>query len=227
MDRTVAFPDGTTGLVSLNAPMLRFPGNPILTARDVNAVWTAPDLQVVTCHNAGVTVLGDDTVMLFRSHLRSGVSVLGLARSSDGLTGWRIDPEPILRPATARDTFAAGVDWGHVIMAEAGGVEDPRINPIDGTFAITYSAYAADARNRVRVMLATTDDFRTVTRHGPVLERDMRNVVLFPEPIDGRAVGLFGPTTSCPATPAASSGRSGSGTPTISAPGRGTSARSR
>ena len=45
----------------------------------------------------------------------------------------------------------------------------------------------------MRVALATTDDFAEITRHGPMLERDMRNVVLFPERIDGRYVGLFRP----------------------------------
>ena len=50
----------------------------------------------------GAVVVGDETVMLFRSHLRSGISVIGIARSSDGLTGWRVEAE-----TTA---FAGGVD---------------------------------------------------------------------------------------------------------------------
>ncbi len=97
--------------------------------------------------------------MLFRSHLRSGVSVLGLARSDNGVTGWRVDPQPFLKPATSDDAFAAHLDPAEIIAMEAGGVEDARINPIDGTFAITYSGYAAEVRNRVRVLLAVSDDF--------------------------------------------------------------------
>src|SRR5207249_1567270 len=128
---------------------------------------------------------------LFRSHLRSGISVIGLARSRDGVTGWRVAPEPALKPATADDLFASHVDPREIVEIESGGVEDARINPVDGTFAITYSAYHAQEPNHVFVSLATTDDFTTFTRHGPVLRRDMRNVVLFPEKIGGRYAGLF------------------------------------
>ena len=176
--------------------MLRYPGNPILTARHVNAVWTAPDLQVVTCHNAGVAVVGAETVMLFRSHLRSRRQ-----RARPGpqrRRRHRLAGRPAPFSTGHRATRSPGLDPAAIIDAEAGGVEDARINPIDGTFAITYSAYAAEVRNRVRVMLAVTDDFRAVTRHGPVLERDMRNVVLFPERIDGRYVGLFRPNDELP-----------------------------
>src|SRR5438093_1315051 len=87
---------------------------------------------------------------------------------------------------------------GTVSLSEPGGVEDARINPVDGTFAVTYSAYHADEPNHVFVSLATTDDFATFTRHGPVLRRDMRNVVLFPEKIGGRYAGLFRPNDARP-----------------------------
>jgi predicted GH43/DUF377 family glycosyl hydrolase len=181
------------GVISLNEPLLRCPANPILTARQVNRVWTDPDRQVVTVHNAGVAYHADETVMLFRSHLRSGVSVIGLARSADGVSGWRIEPEPVLKPATVDDAYGPGVDPAEIVEIESGGVEDPRIQYLDGTYVITYSAYHARVPNRVRVSLATTDDFREYTRYGPVLDRDMRNVVLFDEPFDGRYAALFRP----------------------------------
>jgi predicted GH43/DUF377 family glycosyl hydrolase len=152
-----------------------------------------PGLQVTTVHNAGVTKVGGDTVMLFRSHLRCGKSVLGLARSTDGVTNWRIDPSPALLPATADDQFAQGVDIAQIIENEAGGVEDPRITAIDDSYAITYSAYHAEKKNRVRVSLAVTKDFKQFTRYGPMLESDMRNVVLFPEKIGGKYVALMRP----------------------------------
>jgi predicted GH43/DUF377 family glycosyl hydrolase len=189
---------GAEATVTLAEPVVRYPDNPILTARQVNQVWTEPHRRVVTVHNAGAAMVGAETVMLFRSHLRSGLSVIGLARSRDGLTDWRIDPEPFLRPARPDDRMAPGVDPAEQVELEAGGVEAPRINPVDGTFAITYSGYAAQTRNRVRVALATTDDFREVTRCGPVLDADMRNVVLFPELIDGHYVGLFRPNDERP-----------------------------
>jgi predicted GH43/DUF377 family glycosyl hydrolase len=131
--------------------------------------------------------------VLFRSHLRGGMSVLGLAHSGDGCSDWRIDPRPVLRPATAEDRYGPGVDPDEIMRIESGGVEDPRINVVDGRYVITYSAYDAAARNRVRVCLAVTEDMVQFTRFGPVLQRDMRNVVLFPERLDGRYAGLFRP----------------------------------
>jgi predicted GH43/DUF377 family glycosyl hydrolase len=190
---------GVSRVISLNEPVVRYGDNPILTAHDVNQVWTSPRRRVVTVHNAGVVNVGGETVMLFRSHLRSGISVIGLARSRDGITGWRVEPRPFLQPAAADDRVSPGVDIEDIAAMEAAGVEDPRINPVEGRYAITYSGYAAGVRDRVRVLLATTDDFTTITRHGPVLDTDMRNVVLFPERIDGRYVGLFRPNDTLPA----------------------------
>jgi predicted GH43/DUF377 family glycosyl hydrolase len=194
MERQVDLGEGARGTVSLNEPVLRYTDNPILTSHQVNAAWRTPRLQVVTVHNAGAAVVGAQTLLLFRSHLRPGLSVLGLARSDDGVTGWAVDPRPVLVPAGPGDRYGAHVDPERVAAMESGGVEDARINPVDGGgFAITYSAYDGRVPNQVRVALATTDDFAEITRHGPMLERDMRNVVLFPERIDGRYVGLFRP----------------------------------
>lgn len=185
-------------IVDLNRPVVRFPDNPILTAKHVNQVWQDPSLQVITVHNAGIALQGDDTVMLFRSHLRCGVSVLGVARSSNGVDGWRVEPQPAMTPASESDAFAAGTDITTLIDNESGSVEDPRITHIGKTYYITYSAYHATVKGRVRTSLATTRDFSHFTRYGPLLERDMRNVVIFPEPIGGRYAGLFRPndTTS-------------------------------
>jgi predicted GH43/DUF377 family glycosyl hydrolase len=189
---------GAIQVVSLNEPVARYPANPILTPDQVNAVWTEPHRRVVTVHNAGAAVVRGNTVMVFRSHLRSGISVIGLARSRDGLGGWKVDSRPFLQPAGRGDRIRPGLDVAGIVEMESGGVEDPRINPVDATYAITYSAYAAQVRNRVRVALAVTDDFTNVIRHGPVLDADMRNVVLFPERIGGLYLGLFRPNDDLP-----------------------------
>ena len=189
----IQLPGGERGQVDLNHPVHRHAGNPILTAREVNRVWTDPALKVMTVHNAGVAQLGNETLMLFRSHLRSGISVLGIARSRNGVDGWHMDPEPAFKPATSADCFARGVDPEAAIRNEAGGVEDPRIMSMGDLYAVTYSAYHGSEKNRVRVSLATTRDFRTFTRHGPMLDRDMRNVVIFNEKIKGRYAALFRP----------------------------------
>ncbi len=191
--RKVGFNDQISGEVSLFSPVFRYPQNPILTPAEINEVWNDPALQVITVHNAGVVSFKDETIMLFRSHLRCGKSVIGLARSADGVRSWRIEPKPVLLPASEKDLFAPDVDIKKQIKTEAGGVEDPRVIFIDGKYAITYSAYHAEIKNRVRVCLATTEDFVSFERHGPMLEKEMRNVVIFPEKIENRYVGLFRP----------------------------------
>ena len=121
----------------------RYRHNPILTKAEI-------PYPVETVHNAGVTKYGSEYIMLFRSHLRTGRSIIGLARSPDGFR-FTADPEPFLTPA--RDgPFAAYEEFG---------VEDPRVTPIEGEYLITYSAYS---RNGVRIALAKTKDFRQVQR---------------------------------------------------------------
>ena len=184
--------DGVLYRIDLNNPVERYI-NPILTANHINKVWTSPALQVKTVHNAGVTKFNQQTVMLFRSHLRNGISVIGLAKSNDGLTHWMIDPQPAMGPASEEDAFAEGTNREALIENESGGVEDPRITKIDDTYLITYSAYHASIKNRVRVSLASTKDFVEFKRHGPVLDTDMRNVAIFPEKVNDKYVGLFRP----------------------------------
>ena len=179
--------------INLSNPLQRYTGNPILNAVEVNKVWTDPKLQVITVHNAGITEYHDEIIMLFRSHLRNGISILGIARSKNGLDNWSIDKKPAMIPCTERDEFADGVDKDELIINEQGGVEDPRISKIGDVYYITYSAYHASIAHRVRVSLATTKDFKSFKRHGPLLKTDMRNVVLFPEKINNKYYGMFRP----------------------------------
>jgi predicted GH43/DUF377 family glycosyl hydrolase len=193
VNRTVATGAGQTADVNINCPVARYTGNPILTATDVNKIWTNPGHQVKTVHNAGITILNGETIMLFRSHLRCGLSILGLAKSKNGVDNWQISSGPVLKPATKQDHFAVGADVDALIENEAGGLEDPRITKFGDEYAITYSAYHAMVEDRVRVSLTTTSDFVSYTRCGPVLDCDMRNVALFPEKIKNKYVALFRP----------------------------------
>jgi len=179
--------------LNLSNPLKRYEGNPILTSEEVNRIWTDPILQTITVHNAGITHYKDETIMLFRSHLRNGISVLGIARSKNGLDNWSIDKIPAMMPCDKNDNFAEGVDIDEIIENEQGGVEDPRITKINDIYYITYSAYHATIAHRVRVSLATTKDFKTFKRYGPLLKTDMRNVVIFPEKIKEKFYGLFRP----------------------------------
>lgn len=174
-------------------PVMRYEENPILTSTEVNKVWTDPKLQTITVHNAGIAEYNGDVIMLFRSHLRNGISVLGIARSKNGLDNWCIGKSPAMLPCSKDDDFADGVDIDELIENEQGGIEDPRITKINDTYYITYSAYHPTIANRVRVSLSTTKNFISFKRFGSLLKTDMRNVAIFSEKIKGKYYGLFRP----------------------------------
>ncbi len=156
-----------------NGPIIRrYEKNPILTKHDV-------PYPVETVHNAGVVKYNGKYVMLFRSHLRNGRSIIGLAESVDGVR-FAVSPEPFITPA--KDGPFAGY--------EAYGVEDPRICPMEAGYLVTYSAYSQDG---VRVALARTTDFEHLERISLITQADYRNVVIFPEKINGRYVRLDRP----------------------------------
>ena len=185
--------EGLPFRISLEKPVFRYPGNPLLCSSDVNRVWIRPEHQVVTVHNAGIARYDGRVIMLFRSHLRNGISVIGMAESHNGIDNWKIMPAPVLKPCASNDSFAPGVDPARQVENEAGGVEDPRISQIGDTYYITYSAYHGKVSDRVRVSMATTTDFRHYIRYGPLVDIDMRNVVLFPERIRGSYYALMRP----------------------------------
>ena len=138
----------------------RYEKNPILTKDDI-------PYPVATVHNAGVCKYKDRYIMIFRSHLDSGRSILGIAESEDGFN-FKVGEKPFMTPAQT----------GVFKEYEEFGVEDPRITFIDGEYLITYSAYS---RHGVRVGLAKTKDFKAVERFSLITEADYRNVVVFPE----------------------------------------------
>jgi len=149
-----------------------YEGNPILTRDDV-------PYRVETVHNAGVVKFEGRYIMLFRSHLSTGRSILGLAESDDGFN-FRVRPKPFMTPGK-EPPFCEYEEFG---------VEDPRITFLEGACYITYSAYS---RHGVRVGLARTSDFESVERIALVTQADCRNVVLFPEKINERYVRLDRP----------------------------------
>lgn len=150
----------------------RYKENPILTKNDIP--W-----ETHTVHNAGVAKFNDKYIMLFRSHLKNGRSVIGLAESTDGYK-FAVKAQPFLSPAT-EGVFAEYEEYG---------VEDCRICPMEGEYLLTYSAYS---RHGIRIALAKTKDFKSVERVALITEPDHRNVVIFPEKIGGRYARLDRP----------------------------------
>ena len=68
----------------------RYSKNPILTKDDV-------PYPVHTVHNAGVVKHQETYVMLFRSHLQNGRSIIGLAESADGFS-FTVSKNTCIRP---------------------------------------------------------------------------------------------------------------------------------
>jgi predicted GH43/DUF377 family glycosyl hydrolase len=155
------------------APLVkRYEGNPILTRDDV-------PYPVATVHNAGVIKHNDRYIMLFRSHLHNGRSVIGRAESTDGFS-FSVHSEPFLVPSSD----------GIFAEYEEFGVEDLRIHPVEGAYLLTYSAYS---RHGVRVALARTKDFNSIERLALVSQADLRNAVMFPQKFQGRYARLDRP----------------------------------
>ncbi|SMO45138.1 glycoside hydrolase family 130 protein [Fodinibius sediminis] len=153
----------------------RYEDNPILTRDDV-------PYPVSTVHNAGVVKHDDRYIMLFRSHRHNGRSIIGRADSEDGIH-FTVSDKPFLTPS----------EQGKFARYEAFGVEDLRICPFEDHYLLSYSAYS---EHGVRIALARTEDFEEVKRLGFITQADMRNVVVFPEKIDGRYVRLDRPHTN-------------------------------
>jgi beta-1,4-mannooligosaccharide/beta-1,4-mannosyl-N-acetylglucosamine phosphorylase len=150
----------------------RYQGNPIITASDLPYPGSA-------VFNPGAVLVGDETLLLLRIEDMRGISHLTVARSSDGIGGWRIEPEPLLAP-------------NGDAPYDALGVEDPRITHLeeDGRWAIAYTAYSEYGP---AVALATTEDFKSVNRLGLVLSPNNKDAALFPRRFNGRYVMLHRP----------------------------------
>ena len=107
------------------------------------------------------------------------ISSIGYAKSTDG-THFDWETEPLISPGESFDQF---------------GAEDPRISKIGDRYLITYTALSQPAfggpEDGVRIGLASTRDFKTVTRHGVVGPglRD-KDAVIFPATFDGRVAML-------------------------------------
>ncbi|HEX6867611.1 MAG TPA: hypothetical protein VF119_02340 [Candidatus Limnocylindrales bacterium] len=152
----------------------RSPANPILTAADT-------PYPANSIFNPGAARVDDETILLARVEDLRGISQLHVARSRDGQTDWRFDPEPLLRPDVDR------------YPEEIWGCEDPRLTwlPERTDWAIAYTAYS---RRGPLVSLATTKDFRTVERLGPVMPPENKDAALFPRRFDGRWAMIHRPS---------------------------------
>jgi predicted GH43/DUF377 family glycosyl hydrolase len=119
-------------------------GRPVLSPR-------GDGFEAAGVFNPAVVKMGDRFVMLYRAQDARGISRLGYATSTDGVT-FRRESEPVLSPDAEYE--------------RGGGVEDPRLVRIEDTYYLTYTAYnGKDAQ----LALATSHDLRRWERKGVIL----------------------------------------------------------
>ena len=163
---------------STEAPLLtRYGHNPILSREH----WPYP---INSVFNAGAVRLADgDTLLLCRVEDRRGISHLCVARSANGIDGWRIDQKP---------TFVANP---REFPEEIWGIEDPRITyvPELEQYAVAYTSFA---RGGPGVSLALTKDFRTFDRYGVIMPPEDKDAALLPRRINGYWAMIHRPVTS-------------------------------
>jgi predicted GH43/DUF377 family glycosyl hydrolase len=101
--------------------------------------------------NPAVVIHGGRFVMLYRAQDAAGTSRLGYAESGDGIH-FKRRPEPVLSPGTGYELD--------------GGVEDPRLVKVDGTYYLTYTGYN---KKDAPLCLATSKDLVQWERKGVIL----------------------------------------------------------
>lgn len=112
----------------------------------------------------------------------TSLSYLRIARSKDG-RHFTVEDKPFVYPSTKLETF---------------GIEDPRITLIDGTYYIYFSAVSPKGVGEVMV---STKDFQQVTHHGMIFAPENKDVIIFPEKINGKYYALHRPVPKSNGSP--------------------------
>ncbi len=165
--------NGVQGVLKSSTVIKRFSGNPVLAAKDV------PN-DATLIFNAGVTKYQGKYVMMFRNdynYTKQGPfgfegTNIGLAYSNDGIL-WEVQSKQCLR-----------LEDKEIIR-----VYDPRLTAMDGK---CYLCFAVDTHHGLRGGIAVTEDFEEFEVLSMSVP-DNRNMVLFPERIDGKYVRLERP----------------------------------
>jgi len=172
--------------------LIRYKGNPILSPNLPNQ-WESKAV-----FNPAAVLKDGQVFLLYRAigEYDAYISRLGLAVSRDGFNFERKSEAPLVKPATDYDRWAC---------------EDPRITKIDDTYYITYVALAQRVKQggkptygithnlNSQTALLTTKDFIYFKRHGIITPEgsDNRDVVIFPEKIDGQFIIIHRPYRWC------------------------------
>ncbi len=114
---------------------------------------------------------------------RKGQSHLTVARSKDGVSDWIIDKTPSFVPEPKS------------FPEEIWGIEDPRLTWVDERqeWVIAYTAYSPSGP---MVSLASTKDFKSFERIGPVMPPEDKDAAVFPRRFDGRYAMIHRPVSA-------------------------------
>lgn len=122
----------------------RLSDEPILTPRD-------KQFDDLAAYNPTAVKVGNKTVLLYRGQNKAGTSQIGYAESSDGIH-FTQSAKPVFSPEAAYE--------------KDGGIEDPRIVKIDGTYYLTYTGYN---KTDAQLCLATSRDLKKWDRVGIIM----------------------------------------------------------
>lgn len=154
--------------------VVRYEGNPILEPKDMPAASCA-------VYNSGcVKTPEGDYVMASRVESPDKEQYTWVSRSRDGVS-FTPDPEPVTFVCAAEEQE----EYDRTTKMSGPGIGtwwDPRINPLEGKYYVTYAAVSGHG---CRIGIGRTEDFKTVRHVAFPLHITNRNAVLFPEKIGG------------------------------------------
>ncbi|MCL0056744.1 hypothetical protein M1N50_00255 [Dehalococcoidia bacterium] len=168
-----------TETIDSKVELIRYKRNPILKPNIRN--WWEADGTFNPC-----VVRDKDTFhMVYRAHSSQlfeeskpgfHISFLGYANSKDGKSF-----------KNHRLFFKPEHKWEYF------GCEDPRITKFGNQYYIFYTAVShfPPSKEYVKTALATTKDFKKITKHGIVTPFNSKGMTLFPEKINGKMVVIF------------------------------------
>ena len=158
----------------MKSSVKRYEYNPILTAKDVPYPSTLVFNPGVIRHKGMYYMLFRNDYLLSPDNKTRFGTNLGLAYSKDGIN-WKVDEKP--RTIVCDEPVKRAYD--------------PRLHVIDGE---VYVCFATDSEHGVRGGIARTEDFENFEVISLSIP-DNRNMVLFPEKIDGKYARLERPFT--------------------------------
>ena len=105
----------------------------------------------------------------------TSISYIRIARSADG-RNFTIDDEPFVYPSNKHETF---------------GIEDARVTEINGIYYVYFSVVSPFG---VGESMVKTTDFTTVEHCGMIFAAENKDVLIFPEMVNGKYYALHRPS---------------------------------